>query len=291
MSLMLNAVAVSAALPAVHVEVADPDVALARRAAAMIGRREPDKKSEALVQELLAGLRTERLLRDTAGLNHWREHAPRYLAGLVKESRRQDRLRRYREAEEFFRAHGGKAMRCALAVVRNEALADGAVAETMRELIRGKTTVPGFFAALVCNARNLLEAESTRRRRFASMDDLSAFGRSGEDMDDNWSGAAPFDTPSHHREDHDPLDVLIEREDESRQAKWGEIERRDELEYALSVVRCRGNRDVLRAKWWRESALCALERRRHEAQTASARALGKRWSLKVAWETAPSPDM
>jgi len=265
------------------------DAALARRAAALLIRLQPNKSPGDVALDLLGEMREEKITREARGLNHWDEHAPQFLAGLVRQARR-DRDRRYREAEAFLRRKRHQALRAALAIVGNEAAAEVVVAETFRELLVGSATVPGFFTALVGNARNYLEAQANFRDKHGSLDDAVDLP-ADSDAQGFEDETASFDPPSHRLEDQDPLDILIARETEVRREKWEQIERKDELEYALSVVRYPGNRHILKKKWWRESEIGDLEKKRHEAVVTSLRAQRKRFRPDLADRSAKSPDM
>src|SRR5690348_8717793 len=73
------------------------DVRLARQAASFLARSLPEKSREQIVEELLARLHEEKKDREARGLNHWEEHAPRFLERLVA----RDRARHNREIAGF----------------------------------------------------------------------------------------------------------------------------------------------------------------------------------------------
>ena len=191
---------------AVAVQSVEFDIQLARRAAVLIGSLQPRRKPEQVVVALLEQLKQEKLTRESHGLNHWDAHAPRFLRGLILQAR-VDKLRRHREAEEFYKAKRREALRFARVIVGNSAAAEAVAAETYRELLEGGTTSGNFFSALVGNARNYLEGEARRQERFQPLEIAGEAER--ED------GASFTHEPlSHHFEDQDPLEILIARENQ-----------------------------------------------------------------------------
>lgn len=237
-----NAVAVT---PGVAVD-SKKDVDFAHRAAALLIRLKPCLDTEKVVHELLSQQRLEKLARESRGLNHWSEHAPRFLAQAVRQAR-QDRLRRYQEAEAFYKARHREIVRFARAIVGDLAAAETVASDTYRELLEGGATIPGFFAALVCNARNYLEAEAYRRDKFVPQDEAfnPSFGSADTEGDE---GDVPsFEPMSQRLEDQDPLDILIAREEEEARQRlvtaakedprWRYIKRRDWAAPLLGNVR------------------------------------------------------
>lgn len=188
------------------------DPKLARRAAALLVRMQPHKKSKEVACELRRQLKKEKRERDSAGLNHWKEHAPQFLARIVRQAR-QDRLRRCRETEALYQDKHAHIVRVARLIVNDPAGAEAVAAETYRELLLGITTLAGFFTALICNARNYLAADPYREGKLLSLEEAFAPGHGSAD-DPNEDGAGlQLEPMSHHREDQDPLDILIARED------------------------------------------------------------------------------
>jgi hypothetical protein len=226
----------------VTVDSYNPDVALAHRAAALLTFLQPRKTAELVVPALLDQLKNEKIDRESRGLNHWDKYAPQFLSGLVWQVRREKRLR-YQEAEAFFKAKHREALRCALAIVGNFAAAEAVVSDTYRELLMGSATIAGFFAALVCNARNYLESDACRRDKFVPQDDAFSRRNSGSDNADGDDQVGfEIEPMSHRRDDQDPLNILIAREDDET--------RRREIETAKTIARgCRKYRWV-RAKHW-----------------------------------------
>ena len=220
------------------------DPKLTRRAAALLIRMQPYKKSKEVVGELRAQLKKEKRERDSAGLNHWKEHAPQFLARIVRQAR-QDRLRRREETEALYKARHAHIVRVARLIVNDPAGAEAVAAETYRELLLGITTLAGFFTALICNARNYLAADPYREGKLLSLEEAFALShRSADDPNEDGTGLQ-LEPMSHHREDQDPLDILIAREDAA--------ENRRQIEKAKEIAR--GNWDYrwIRGKNWARS--------------------------------------
>ncbi|MDX6769078.1 MAG: hypothetical protein SF051_06060 [Elusimicrobiota bacterium] len=221
------------------------DVELAHRAAALLLRLKPSLDLEDVVHELLDRQRAERLAREARGLNHWEAHAPMLLAKLVRRERSR-RLLRLHEAETFYRARHREAVRFALVILGDAAAAEAVVSDTYRELLDGRATIPGFFTALVCNARNYLEAEGYRRDRFVPQEEVFAPDL-GAEKDAEGSDSFSFEPLSHRAEDQDPLDILIAREEQvahqrqvsaaRKDPRWRYIKRRDWAAPLLGPVR------------------------------------------------------
>ena len=215
---------------------------LIRRVAKLLVRIQPHKKTKKVVIDLRNRLETERREREAAGLNHWSEHAPHFLASVVQQARA-ERLRRHAEAAELRRTKHAQIVRVAALIVGDVSAAEAVASETYRELMLGIATLPGFFQALICNARNYLAADLYREGRFVSLEDafLPAFAGVGEpDVD---GGECISTEPASLRSnDQDPLDILIAREDA--------VEREQLVQKAKEIARW--NRDFrwIRAKDW-----------------------------------------
>lgn len=228
-------------------ESVQQDAALAQRAAALIAVLQPRKHSEKVVHELLGRLRTEKLTREARGLNHWSEHAPKFLGGIVRQARHEKR-RRYQETEAFYKARHREIVRFARVIVQNDSGAEAVASDTYRELLEGAATIPGFFAALVCNARDYMEGEAYRRGKFVSRDEpvMPNFG-GGETPDGDGGDTPSFEPASDRLEDRDPLDILIARDEADAQQRmvsrakadprWRYIKKRDWAAALLENVR------------------------------------------------------
>ena len=221
------------------------DVQLAYRAAAVLNVLQPRKITELVVHELLDEMRVAKLARETRGLNHWDEHAPKVLAGIIRKARR-EKIQRHQEAEIFFKTRHSEVLRFARAIVKDYAAAEAVASETYRELLEGRTTVANFFAALVANARNYMMRRSYQRDKVVPLDE--AFAPSYMDSDSGDDGEVlAFEPVSQGREDQDPLDILIAREEEEahrqrvataqQDPRWRYIKRRDWAQPLLENVR------------------------------------------------------
>jgi hypothetical protein len=218
---------------------------LAHRAAALLTVLQPRKTSEQAFHELLDEMWAAKRAREASGLNHWSEHAPKVLAGIIRQARR-EKLQRYQEAEAFFKIKHCEVLRFARAIVMDSAAAEAVASETYRELLEGRTTVANFFAALVANARNYMMRRSYQRDKVVSLDEAFAPSYSdSESIEDD--DVMALEPASQGREDQDPLDILIAREaEEARQQRvaaamkdprWRYIKRRDWAMPLLEDVR------------------------------------------------------
>lgn len=212
---------------AVAVQSVQFDAQLARRAAVIIGSLQSRRKPEQVVAELLNQLKQEKLDRESRGLNHWDEHAPKFLGGLIRQARTEKRLR-HQEAVAFYEAKRREILSFARAIVGDSTGADVVAAETYRELLEGGTTSDRFFMALVGNARNYLARQTYRREMFVTLEE--AFGPQGdspEGSDGEEGEGLSLEPLSHRHEDQDPLDILIAREDEEERQKLVAAAKRD----------------------------------------------------------------
>ncbi len=236
------AVAVS---PVVAVESVDLDAALIRQAAALLVRIQPCKKSKKVICELRSRLEKEQFERESHGLNHWDKHAPKFLADIVRQAR-VDRLRRYRDAEAFYKAAHTRLVRVAQLIVGDASAAEIVASETYRELLTGSATVAGAFTALICNARNYLEADAYRTGKLAPLDEAFVVACGNGDYGDD-EDALMLEPVSGQLEELDPLDILIAREEEQERRRmvataqedprWRYIKRREWAAPLLGNVR------------------------------------------------------
>jgi DNA-directed RNA polymerase specialized sigma24 family protein len=229
---------------ATAVDSVNLDVQLSRRTAALLAVVQPRTDSEKIVHELLDQLKAEKLSREARGLNHWSEHAPKFLNAIVRQARR-EKQRRHQEAETFYRTRYREVLRFARAIVKDDAAAESVASDTYRELLEcGTTTVGNFFMALVGNARNYLARQSYRQEKFERLEEAFGSGHSadGDGKDEERLELEPL---SHHGEDQDPLDILIAREDKET--------RRQEVRKAMDIAQgCHKYRWVRVKHWARE---------------------------------------
>ncbi len=227
------------------------EAVLAQEAASKLAASLPHKPASEVVEDLLARLARRRRLRDASGLNHWESYCPSYLEKLVRRFQTGDPLR---QIIRFIVVNHASAVEFATRITCDADLAESAVSRTYIELLKGGTTITLFYHALKMNARNLLEARARELKRFEPLEGLTSAATPMPAPDEPGSEtpeAADFSSP--RLEDQDPMDILIARQEQR--------ERIDELDYALRAVRCRGSRWIRQQKWWRESTLCALEKR------------------------------
>ncbi len=245
-----NAVAVASviasAVAAAAVAESTREVELAHRAAALLVRLKPCLDPEKVVHEFLRQQRVEKLARESRNLNHWSEHAPKFLALIVRQARL-DRLRRYQEAEAFYKARHREIVRFARAVVGDSDAAEIVASDTYRELLEGSISLGGFFAAVVANGRNYLARQSYRRDKFMPLEEAFSPNCIGSDLAGDEGEAPSFEPMSHRQEDQDPLEILIAREEEAahrrtviaakQDPRWRYIKRRDWAAPMLKNVR------------------------------------------------------
>lgn len=235
--------AIASAVAAAAVAESTRDVELAHRAAALLVRLKPCLDPEKVVHELLRQQRVEKLSRESRNLNHWSEHAPKYLAQIVRQAR-VERLRRYQEAEAFYKARHREIVRFARVIIGDSAAAEIVASDTYRELLEGSATIPGFFTALICNARDYMKGEVNRRERLVPQDEAFTPSFGSADMGGGDEESLSFEPMSHRLEDQDPLEILIAREEETarrrtvaaakQDPRWRYIKRR---EWAASLSR------------------------------------------------------
>jgi len=232
------------------VKAVNPDVRLAEKAAESL--KLPGKTPKQIVNDLLGRLKRLKHRRDLRGLNHWSSYSNVYVRELVE----RHEVRRQMRIADFIATRHTEVLARALTITRNRENAERVVARTYLEWVQGRTEEKFLHRALKMNARDLLGKRATELRRYESMDGLaSAPGTVRLSTSAALEFQEGIDFTSQRLEDQDPLDILIAR-DEQREFN-------DEMEYALRVVRCRGNREVLKRKWWQESAIGEWEKKQH----------------------------
>lgn len=238
--------AIASAVAAAAVAESTRDVELAHRAAALLVRLKPHLDPEKVVHELLRQQRVEKLSRESCNLNHWSEHAPKFLAQIVRQAR-VDRLRRYQEAEGFYKARHREIVRFARVIIGDSAAAEIVASDTYRELLEGGAAIPGFLTALICNARDYMEGESYRRGKFMPVDEAFSPSFGSAEMDGGEGDIPSFEPMSQRLEDQDPLEILIAREEHAahrrtvvaakQDPRWRYIKRREWAAPLLGNVR------------------------------------------------------
>lgn len=194
---------------------------------------------QSLICELLGRLAVEKKHREALNLNHWKEYAKTRIRSLAEELRADRALK----VAAFVEANRKRWTALARRVTRNAPLADQAVTQTAWELWEGRTREEVSSRALVMNARDLLDGCHAESRRLVSLEGMVSAA---------WARGQVQDFPSARPDDQDPLAVLLAREEQR--------ETNDEFTYALDNVGRPGNRSLRNKKWWKTSALSALER-------------------------------
>ncbi|MBI5247550.1 MAG: hypothetical protein HY923_10240 [Elusimicrobia bacterium] len=213
-----NAVVVASAVASAAVADSTRDVELAHRAAALLVRLKPCLDPEKVVHELLRQQRVEKLSRESRNLNHWSEHAPKFLALIVRQARL-DRLRRYQEAEAFYKARHREIVRFARVIIGDSAAAEIVASDTYRELLEGAASIPGFFTALVCNARDYMKGEVYRREKFVPQDEAFTASFGSADVEGAEAEVPSFEPISQRLDDQDPLEILLAREEKEERKR------------------------------------------------------------------------
>jgi len=188
------------------------DTNLARIAAVSFARNQPHERPEKVVNDLLERLRKVKRRRELKGLNHWEEFAPRYLERML----RRQNVELLKKNVKFMATSQDEALRSAHRITQDWSLAQSAVDQTYNELMAGRTRLKVFFHALKLNARDVLALRTTERGRFRSLDTLpvrSAGDRSGV-SEDSSDELELQDFTSHRRDDQDPLEILLAREEQ-----------------------------------------------------------------------------
>ena len=135
-------------------------------------------------------------------------------------------------------------------ITRNWDLAERAISQTCLELLEGRTREALFMRALKMNARDLLKVRGTERERFESLDTalLPQTSARAQLIAELEVEADQADFASRRPDDQDPLDILIEREEqEGLDRLLAEARRKSETERAY--------RWILRKKWARDLEL------------------------------------
>jgi hypothetical protein len=207
---------------------AAPDRTLARRAAALITRFEPHRDPRQVVESLLSELRQERLVREARGLNHWAEHAPQFLAQLVRRRFQEQRLRRDRVAA-FRRDNHAVVLAFAYAALKDRDEAEDEAERTYVEYLEGRTDDRHFMRALKSNVIDRQKRRGWESRRFEPVEVVfNPRHTAGEDvMSGGESEEFSLEPASPCQEDRDPLDILIAREEAEERARLLDAARRD----------------------------------------------------------------
>jgi len=216
-----------------------PDIELAHRAADLLVVLTPARDIEKTVVDLIDQMSAEKFSREKIGLNHWSEHAPMFLARIVREERLA-RLRRRQALETFRRSHHSEVLAYAYAAFKDRDEAEDVVSQTYIEFLEGRTDEKKFLRALKMNILDRQRRQAWQRERFQAAEE-SFESRESSGADTEGDGAA-WEPRSYRRDDQDPLDILIALEDDR--------ERRREVSKAMVIARgCRKYRWVREKDW------------------------------------------
>lgn len=178
--------------------VEDWESQLVAHAVSLQSKYRPSWKPAELVEELLARLRAEKAVRESRNLNHWADHAPRFVAGVLGQAR-QSYLQRRRDVRNLLRTRHAAIVRVLESVVHDPAAAEAIVSDTYKELIEGRTSLRYFPNAALANARNYLKSRKLDHERFLPLD-------------------AADGALSQRPDDQDPLGILIQQEEQQETA-------------------------------------------------------------------------
>ncbi len=234
------------------------EVVLARSAAAQLAAGLPYKSPQEIVEDLLQRLGNKRTMRDRKGLNHWEQYCPQYLERLVARHKVGEPLR---QVVRFIIVNHSSAVEFGTRITCDADMAQTAVSRTYIELLKGGTTITLFYHALKMNARNLLRGRKRELKRYESLDGLVSSARADHALatdSDTSEALEGINFPSPRMEDQDPMEILLARQDQRELA--------DEMDYALRVVRCEGNRWITKKDWWKNSTIGQWEKRHRRTE-------------------------
>ena len=188
----------------------------------------PGKTPKEIAEFLLEELLKKKQLCESQNLNHWEHFAPHYAHRLLQWLS----AKRRREIGEFIKANQSRALSKARSIVRNRSSAQEVVAETNFELLTGKfPNEDYYFLALNRNACDFLRRRRGEFKKFISINTAS------EDF-----SLSPVSSLT---EAHDPLEILIEREEREeihrqvqaakKDIRWRYIKRRA---WAKPLLKC-----------------------------------------------------
>lgn len=200
--------------------------------------KQPEKTPAEIVDDLLGRLQDLRRRRDLKGVNHWEEVAPGYLEQLAT---RAESRRRFRAAK-FLEANVARAFRQAFGITKDRREAEDAVAETALELLEGRTTEGRFYRALWGNATNRFNKGARQAKLIDSLDahPYVADADGIEGPGDQGIAYPSKQLVSNRRDDRDPLEILLEREDVGEALRISQTDR--------------NYRWMHRTKWWQALA-------------------------------------
>lgn len=193
------------------------EVELAAQAAVEHAADLPGIPAGQVAQELLARLVEKKRHRQAQNLDHWEEYAPEYLRRVLVWIIH----RRRRAIEAFYKANHSRALAFAEAILKNSSEAQDAVSDTCAELLKGKTTPDHFFRALKANARNRLRRLAFELEKLEPIEKVvDPRHLPGEDrMAGGESEEFSLEPASLGLEDRDPLEILIQHEEEDELGK------------------------------------------------------------------------
>jgi len=200
---------------------------LAKNAVSRLNGDVPAGAKPQIVEALLARLQKEKTSRLPDGQDSWEAHAHKAVQALLMEILEQ--ARRKAEITAFFHANHGRALAYAEAILKNLAAAQDAVSKTYLELLEGKTTTERFFRALKNNARDILRRLSREAERFEPTERVfDPRHLAGEDrMSGGESAEFSLEPASSRLEDQDPLDQLIQREEQEEREQMVQVALKD----------------------------------------------------------------
>ncbi|MBI4060979.1 MAG: hypothetical protein HY403_06060 [Elusimicrobia bacterium] len=214
---------------------------LASKAAAELSPSLVGKSPKVIVEELLTCLRNEKHERTSQNLNHWQEHAPRFLKSVVHVWREADRR------DAFLRKSHGRAVSVALAVTSDPTLAEDAVSRTDIEFMTEKVRERYYFLAVKRNARDIMREVRREQEWLTSLE--KARGSTGdawaEFSDESMDDVQSADPAAGSLDGLDPLEAILRRQDQVK--LMGDLARAKKKVETESKYR-----GVRRRKWWKE---------------------------------------
>ncbi|HVA67213.1 MAG TPA: hypothetical protein VNK24_09875 [Elusimicrobiota bacterium] len=208
------------------------DAALVERAARRLIQGSPEELRQRIVDDLLAKLAKEKSERESRGLNHWENYAPRYLRVLVRSAANTEAWRRRRIDALFRRSHDRLLNRAERRLGSREEAQD-AVSEAFVRTMRGKTHGQHLNRTLRDVMANRLRDCGNERKLFVSLDALMSAVERDESASEETAVAA-FKASWPGEGTSDPVEILMDRR--KRRAK------------PLMVAQAKNNKKMRRAR-------------------------------------------
>lgn len=211
------------------------EIRLARSAVAHLGASLSQEVQEELAQQVLKRLLEDKTRRRISNLNHWSEYAPGRVSRLAERAMNERNAR----IAAYLKSHRKAIRELAWRITRSWDLAERAIVQTCMELWEGRTREGVFLRALKMNARDVLALRNLERGRFESLDTARSGPSSSraELLRDLEVEPDQADFASPRLEDQDPLDILIQREEQAevdrmvasatKDPRWRYIKRRE----------------------------------------------------------------